>query len=331
MDDNQYLIFVSVYTRSVLGGRAHLLARLSHQSANGQPLTVPELIHDARPGLGLHDVDMLDGSFPIYYPDTRTLTTLHAYRGMKDCGVFYTYHLEDAHFVLDEARYRECGDYIDIDILNAYKWPLVYPPPLTAGPFRKVTAQLPPLEDWRMNLQALPDGSLRLMTRIGYATYRDGQWETQSVDEEQTLVGVDADGRAWILRRDRRRNLRQRRRRETRACRCGLDTDFGSAHIAGARRRLRRSGQCMVSHGAGCARLRWRRVDDPHARSDGDAAGNLRRFADGVHPHLRRKPAADVGEARAIGAGRDRLAAAARAGSTGRRGVARNRRWRMAV
>jgi hypothetical protein len=193
MDDDQYLIFVLCTLGPYwLEDRIYWLDYRTSPPTTW-PLTVPELVHDRTPRFGLHDVDTIDGSYPIYYPDTQTLTTLHAYRGMKDCGVFYTYHLEDAHFVLDEARYRDCGDYIDADILNAYQWPLVYPPPLSAGPFRKITAQLPPLGDWRVNLQALPDGSLRMMTSVGYATYRDGQWDTQLVDEEQTLVGMDAD------------------------------------------------------------------------------------------------------------------------------------------
>ncbi|HOT93198.1 MAG TPA: hypothetical protein PLJ78_15275 [Anaerolineae bacterium] len=71
--------------------------------------------------------------------------------------------------------------------------------PTYVGPFRKVTPLDPTLLAWHINMQALPDGGLRVMTNIGYATYRDGRWDTQLVDEEHILVGVDAETRAWIL------------------------------------------------------------------------------------------------------------------------------------
>jgi hypothetical protein len=201
MDDNQYLIFVTCTLGPYWVEERVYWLDDSTIPPTALSLTVPELAQDDAPEQGLHEVDTLYGSFPTYHPDMQTLTNLQAYRGMKDCGVFYKYHLEDARFVLDEARYRDCEDFAetDFDVLNAYQWPLVYPLPLSAGPFRKITAQLPPLGDWRVNLQALPDGSLRMMTSVGYATYRDGQWDTQLVDEEQTLVGMDADGRAWLL------------------------------------------------------------------------------------------------------------------------------------
>ncbi len=160
-------------------------------------LAVPELIQDDAPEQGLHEVDVLHGAFPTYHPDTQTLTNLHAYRGLKDCGVFYKYHLEDTYFVLDEAHYRDCES--GIDTLMPGEWPLVYPLPTFASPFRKVAPLDPALLAGDIDVQALPDGGLRVMTNIGYATYRDGQWETQLVDEGQTLVGVDADERAWIL------------------------------------------------------------------------------------------------------------------------------------
>ena len=105
------------------------------------------------------------------------MTTLHAYRGLKDCGVFYTYHLEDTRLVLDEAHYRACEDSTEIDasVLNAYQWSLVYPPPLSAGPFRKVAMLPSTLTDWwGVDLRALLDGNLRLVAEKSYVTYREG-------------------------------------------------------------------------------------------------------------------------------------------------------------
>jgi hypothetical protein len=201
MDDNQYLIFVLCTLGPYWVEERVYWLDDSTDLPTAQPITLPELVQDDAPEQGVHEVDVLYGSFPIYLPEAQTLTTLHAYRGMKDCGVFYQYHLEDARFVLDEVRYRDCEELVetDFDILNAYQWPLVYPPPLSAGPFRKVDVQLPPLGDWSVNLQALPDDSLRLMTSAGYTTFHDGQWDTLPIDEEQTLVGVDATGRAWMF------------------------------------------------------------------------------------------------------------------------------------
>ncbi len=165
------------------------------------PLTVPELVQDDAPELGLHDVDVLHGAYPTYDPHMKTLTNLHAYRGLKDCGVYYKYHLEDVRFVLNEARYRDCVDSEEADpsVLDAYQWPVIYPLPSVAGPFRKVAMLDLLAKDWDTVLHAQPDGSLWLMTRAGYATFREGRWDTQFVNEEQRVVGVDADGRTWIF------------------------------------------------------------------------------------------------------------------------------------
>lgn len=71
--------------------------------------------------------------------------------------------------------------------------------PAYVGPFRKVTPLDPALLAWHIDVQALPDDGLRVMTNIGYATYRDGRWDTQLVDEDHILVGVDGEERAWIF------------------------------------------------------------------------------------------------------------------------------------
>lgn len=201
MGYEHYLVFVSCnlgpYWEEL---RAYWLDHRA-KPPTARPLTVPELVQDDAPELGLRDVEVLHGAFPTYDPDTQTLTNLHAYRGFKDCGIFYKYHLEEARFVLDEARYRDCMDTEEPDpiALAPYQWSLIYPLPLSAGPFRKVAMLDLPASDWDTVLHAQPDGSLWLMTRAGYATFRDGQWDTQLLDQEQTLVGVDAAGRAWIF------------------------------------------------------------------------------------------------------------------------------------
>lgn len=199
--DGQYLAFVTCNIGPYwVEERVYWLDYRADPPA-ARALTVPELVQDDAPELGLHDVDVLHGAFPNYDPDTQTLTNLAAYRGLKDCGVFYKYHLEDARFVLDEARYHDCIDAEAPDpiALDHYQWPLVYPLPASVGPFRKVARLDLPASDWDTVLRAQPDGSLWLMTRAGYATFREGRWDTQFLDEGQTLVGVDADGRAWIF------------------------------------------------------------------------------------------------------------------------------------
>ncbi len=178
VDGNQYLIFVLCTLGPYwVEERVYWLDN-STGLLTAQPITVPVLIQDDAPEQGIHDADVLYGSFPIYYLDTQTLTTLHAYRGLKDCGVFYTYHLEDTRLALDEARYRACEDSAEINasVLNAYQWPLVYPPPLSAGPFRKAAMLPSTVTDWwGVDLRALPDGNLRLVADKGYVTYHEGQ------------------------------------------------------------------------------------------------------------------------------------------------------------
>ena len=106
LDNDQYLIFVLCTLGPYwVEERVYWL-----EDSNGLPtaqlIAVPELIQDDAPGQGLHDVDMLYGSHPIYYPDSQTLTTLHAYRGMKDCGVFYTCLLYTSPSPRDRTRSR---------------------------------------------------------------------------------------------------------------------------------------------------------------------------------------------------------------------------------
>lgn len=128
--DGQYLAFVTCNLGPYwVEQRAYWLDyRINPPVAH--PLSVPELLQDDKPERGLQDVDTLTGAFPTYHPETQTLTNLHAYRGLKDCGVFYKYHIEAGRFVLDEARYRDCVDTEDPPLLYE-EWMLVYP--LAAG------------------------------------------------------------------------------------------------------------------------------------------------------------------------------------------------------
>jgi hypothetical protein len=89
-------------------------------------VTVPELAQEGAQGWTLHDVEQIHG-LPIFHPDTRTLTNLVPYRGLKDCGFFYTYRFEERNFVLAEARYHDCDD----SGLLSDRWEVIYPLPFT--------------------------------------------------------------------------------------------------------------------------------------------------------------------------------------------------------
>jgi|GEM_PF-670427 len=170
-----------------------------------QLLTMPVLSDGDAPERGLTETDVLYGAFPINYdPNTQTLTSLHAHRGLRDCGVFYKYHLQDARFVLDEVRYRGCDDPIEDDKspLNADEWPLVYPSTAAVdhiGPFYKVIPVPHDLQGQIMRLEAVSNGDLRLLTTDGFALLHDGAWQPYFLAPEQRFMGVDKTGRLWFL------------------------------------------------------------------------------------------------------------------------------------
>ncbi len=167
---------------------------------SAHPIYVPVLLQEDDPARGLQEVDTLTGAFPVYHPETQTLTNLNAYRGLKDCGVFYKYHLAGERFVLDEARYRDCeqtaGNPLDYET-----WSLVYP--LASGneaavAFHKVAALPADLSGAITRLEALPNGALRLMTTNGYAVFQDGAWQSYFLAPTQRFIGVDDAGRSWF-------------------------------------------------------------------------------------------------------------------------------------
>ncbi|MBN1220126.1 MAG: hypothetical protein JXM69_14455 [Anaerolineae bacterium] len=104
-------------------GLSHIDTRLN--SPTVRSLTVPELTQEGEQDWILHEVEQIHGSMPIFNPDTRTLTNLVAYRGLKDCGIFYTYRFEQVNFVLEEARYHDCDD---SGVLSD-QWEVIYPHP----------------------------------------------------------------------------------------------------------------------------------------------------------------------------------------------------------
>lgn len=196
LDDKRYLVFVTCTL-----GPYWVDQRAYRLDAGAEPLvaqafTVPEWVM-GDPDDDLQDVEVIHG-LPVYDPDTQTLSNLAPARGLKDCGIRYEYRLDQDRFVLVEARFRECDD-------NGSppfgEWPLVYPAqaPEYAGPFRKVALVDPELiVDWMpLKFELLLDGGLRLTTDAGYATFRDGAWDTHLLTLSLGILGVDANDRVW--------------------------------------------------------------------------------------------------------------------------------------
>ncbi len=197
--DRQFLVFVTCNLGPYwVEARVYWLDRRT-SPPTAHSLTVPELIQDDAPARGLHAVDVLHGAFPSYDPATQTLTNLHAYRGPKDCGVFYRYHLEDARFVLDEVRAHACDDAAAPIFYD--EWPLVYPLTTTAhaDPFRQVVPVPADLQGQITRLEALPNGDLRLLTTAGYALFHAGAWQPYFLAPSQHFIGVDGAGRLWFF------------------------------------------------------------------------------------------------------------------------------------
>ncbi|MBN1954915.1 MAG: DUF1176 domain-containing protein [Anaerolineae bacterium] len=161
-----------------------------------RPLSVPELA-PGDDGWELQSAEVLHGSLPLYDPATQILTNLAPSRGLRDCGTWYRYQWEEGEFVLLEARYQECQD--GASAIIPQEWPLIYPAPEQAGPFRRVAAIDPDFSNWVYGLDVLPDGALCVTTDVGYATFRAGVFTTDLLDEGQTPMGVDGVGRMWFV------------------------------------------------------------------------------------------------------------------------------------
>ncbi|MBN2006416.1 MAG: DUF1176 domain-containing protein [Anaerolineae bacterium] len=193
LDDERYLIFVTCTVGPYwYEWRAYLL-NAGRGSIEANPLTVPvwsDLSEE------LQNIDVLSG-LPAYDPETQMLTNLSPARGLKDCGISHKYRFDKDHFVLVEARSRECDD-TTTDPLG--EWPLVYPPqpPEYLGPFRKVAPVDAELAGGQLRkFEAFPEGDLCLTTNAGYATFRDGAWDTHVVSPREGFVGVDTEERVW--------------------------------------------------------------------------------------------------------------------------------------
>jgi len=196
LDGGRYLVFVTCTVGPYwYEWRAYLLdAGVTPLTA--QALTMPAWVM-GDPADELQEVETISG-MPVYDPDSQILDNLAPARGLKDCGVRYTYRFAQDRFVLTAARYRDCDD-TTTDPLG--DWPVVYPPqlPQASGPFREVApidAEL--LSGGQIRkFESLSPGILRLTTDAGYATFRDGAWDTHVIPPREGFVGVDAEGRVW--------------------------------------------------------------------------------------------------------------------------------------
>jgi Tol biopolymer transport system component len=96
-------------------------------------LPLQEMVEDGAGGWVARETEEARG-LPTFHTDTRTLTNLAPYRGLKDCGVWYVYRLEAERFALVEARYRNCDDTGDIEeSLSPQQWDLIDPAPATTA------------------------------------------------------------------------------------------------------------------------------------------------------------------------------------------------------
>lgn len=87
------------------------------KASNVQQLKLEELMHNDGE-LQSQYVTEICGSYPMYEEVSRILINLIKGRGAGGCGYYYKYVLENDAFVLEEARYRECGN----DILPPEEW-----------------------------------------------------------------------------------------------------------------------------------------------------------------------------------------------------------------
>lgn len=118
----KYLVFVACTLGPYwVEERLYLLDNQANPPS-ARPLTVPELAQEDTQGWVLHEVEQIHG-LSIFHPDTRTLTNLVPYRGLKDCGIFYTYRFEQVSFALEEARYHDCDD----EGILSDRWEVIYP------------------------------------------------------------------------------------------------------------------------------------------------------------------------------------------------------------
>src|SRR3972149_4113491 len=120
--DKQYLVFVTCALGPYWAEERIYLLDDRPEPPTARHLTVPELTGEGTQAWVLHDVDQIHG-LPTFHQDTQTLTNLVAYRGLKDCGFFYEYRVEQERFVLQEARYHDCDD---ANVVLSDQWEIVY-------------------------------------------------------------------------------------------------------------------------------------------------------------------------------------------------------------
>jgi WD40 repeat protein len=94
------------------------------------PLMIPELTRQGGQDWVQHEVDQIHG-LPSFDQDTQTLINLAPSRGLKDCGFFYVYRLDNERLVLEEARYHDCDD---ANPVLSDQWEIIYPHPATVSP-----------------------------------------------------------------------------------------------------------------------------------------------------------------------------------------------------
>lgn len=90
----------------------------------------------------------------------------------------------------------------EISAVTPSPLPLLPPPLEKVGPFQQVSRQEAPIIGKVVNLQTGQDGSLYLLSESGYSLYKNNQWTAYFIGETGYLIGVDPQGRGWVVTHD---------------------------------------------------------------------------------------------------------------------------------
>jgi hypothetical protein len=70
------------------------------------------------------------------------------------------------------------------------------------GPFVQVSSEEARIAGTVLDLVARPDGGIWLLSEGGFSEFRDGEWTGYLVDSVGEVVGIDAEGRFWVVSPD---------------------------------------------------------------------------------------------------------------------------------
>ena len=122
VEDSKYVILVHCWLGPYWSLNELFLLHTNVETPIVDQLRLKQIVRDENGVFQEQYITEIYGSYPDFDENTQTLVNLVKGRGVGGCGYYYAYKFVGDEFVLEEAKYQECGN----ELVPIEEWKKVY-------------------------------------------------------------------------------------------------------------------------------------------------------------------------------------------------------------